>query len=75
MASHDELPRSLSEITEVPIPRDALTDLDFEWRVDGNTATLQAPPLPADVIEPSADSGRQYPLEYRLKVTPAKAAN
>ena len=67
-ASHGELPRSLSEITDVSIPRDALTDLDFEWRVEGNTATLKAPPLPADVILPSSDAGRLHHLEYRLHV-------
>jgi hypothetical protein len=75
LASHDELPRSLSEITDVPIPRDALTDLDFEWQVEGNTATLKSPPLPADVIESASESARYYRLEYRLKFERGKSGN
>ena len=73
--SAGELPRSLSEITDVPIPRDVLTDLDFEWRADGNTATLKAPPLPAGVLDPSPAGGRQYGLEYRLKVERGNVGN
>jgi hypothetical protein len=72
-ASHDELPAKLSEITDVPIPRDPLTDLDFEWSVEGDTASLKAPPLPAHIVDSS--SARHFGVDYRLKVKRGKASD
>jgi hypothetical protein len=44
-AAHDgQLPASLSDIKEVPIPRDPMTGKDFVYKVDGTKARLYAPP-------------------------------
>jgi hypothetical protein len=68
LATHKrQLPKSLDEIADVPVPLDPMTGKPFEWTIDGDTATLKAPPLPADALEPgpSADS---HTLVYRLRV-------
>ncbi len=62
------LPQSLDDIIEVSIPLDPLTDQPFQWKVDGHTAILKAPPLPTDVIEPGSTMDRGNALEYRLLV-------
>jgi len=69
LATHNgKLPKTLSEIEGVSIPLDPLTDQPFVWNVDGHTATLQAPPLPADIAKPGSTEARAYFLEYRLTV-------
>ena len=69
LAAHEgKLPASLYEIQNVPVPLDPLTDQPFEWRVEGDTAALKAPPLPADAIAPNARENRFNFLEYRLQV-------
>ena len=58
-ASHDgKLPESLSEITEVPIPANPFTGQPFAYRLDGDTAVLEA------------GGGPEYtpPRVYRLKL-------
>ncbi len=46
-AAHDgQLPASLRDVTEVPIPLDPITGKDFEYRRDGAAAVLTAPPPP-----------------------------
>jgi hypothetical protein len=43
-ASHgDKLPGKLSDITEVPVPNDAITDKPFEYHFDGDKASLRGP--------------------------------
>lgn len=69
LAHHEgQCPATLEEIDTVPIPLDPLTELPFEWRVDGPVATLKAPPLPADVVEPATAMATQHHLEYRLRL-------
>jgi hypothetical protein len=69
LAMHNnQLPETLDEIQEVPIPVDPLTDQPFQWKVDGKIATLKAPPLPDDVVEPASAVATGNVLEYRLQV-------
>jgi hypothetical protein len=69
LATHDgHWPAALDDITDLPIPLDPLTDRPFEWSVAGKTATLKAPPLPADVVEPGSARARTNALEYRLTI-------
>lgn len=69
LATHDgKLPKTLDEIQDLPIPLDPLTGQAFVWSVDGQTAVLKAPPLPADVVEPGSASANSSVLEYRLRV-------
>jgi hypothetical protein len=69
LASHKgQLPAALDEIKEVSIPIDRLTDKPYEWKVDGKTAILKAPPLPLDVVEPGSEAAKTGALEYRLQV-------
>lgn len=45
-ARHDGgLPKSLADVTEVPIPLDPATDKPFEYRLDGKSAILLAPTI------------------------------
>ncbi len=67
LASHDgKFPAAIAEITAVPIPLDPLTELPFEWNVDGNVATLRAPPLPVD-LPPSPFALYEPALEFRIQ--------
>lgn len=69
LASHDgQLPATLDELKQVSVPHDPLTDRPFEWSVDGKTAILKAPSLPADFIEPGTATGKPRQLVYRLQV-------
>lgn len=79
LAAHDgKLPASLDEIKDVSIPRDPMTEQPFEWRVDGKTAVLKGPPLPADAILPDTKSNRYTNrlgfLEYHMRVESSAAA-
>ena len=59
VAAHDgRLPRQLSEITEVPVPRDPVTGEPFEYRIDGDRATL--------IARPPAGDSQPPPLHYEL---------
>ncbi len=70
LATGDKLPATLAEITAVPLPVDPLTDQPFVWQMDGNTATLSAPELPADLV-PRGPMGQQPGfVAYRLEVQP-----
>lgn len=69
LATHDgKLPETLDEIKDVSIPLDPLTDRPFQWKVDGKTAILKAPRLPADVIETGSATDKAHDLEYQLQV-------
>jgi hypothetical protein len=58
-ATHDgKLPPSLDDITDVPIPTDPMTGKPFEYKADGNRATLHGT-LPPAVPDP-------YILKYEL---------
>jgi len=58
-ASHKgALPASLSDVTEVPIPVDPVTGKQFDYRAEGNRASLSGP-LPPDM---PPDKGLQYEL-------------
>jgi hypothetical protein len=73
LATHDgKLPKTLDEIADLPVPLDPLTAQPFQWTVDGQTAVLKAPPLPADVVEPGSAAEKSSVLEYRLRVKPVK---
>ena len=69
LATHDgKLPKTLDEIQDLPIPLDPLTAQPFQWSVDGQTAVLKAPSLPADVVEPASEPAKSSALEYHLRV-------
>jgi hypothetical protein len=69
LAAHDgQLPETLDDIKDFPIPLDPLTDQPFRWDVDGKTATLKAPKLPVNVVAPGSATDRTSFLEYRLHV-------
>jgi hypothetical protein len=66
LAAHDgKLPASLANITTVPLPMDPLTDEPFEWKVDGNSATLKALFLPS---EPNKEGSFENRISFHLKV-------
>jgi hypothetical protein len=56
------LPPSLDAITEAPVPIDPSTGKPFNYKVDGTTATLTAPPPPGYEGVP------QYKIHYELKL-------
>ena len=63
-AAHDgQLPESLDQITEVPIPDDPATGKPFEYHREGAAALLVA-----------ADVGVRSPPSYRLTVRPREKA-
>ena len=66
LATHDgKLPASLADIETLSIPMDPLTDEPFEWRVDGNTATLRAVFLP---VVPQKNNSTEHRISFRLQV-------
>lgn len=69
LATHNrQLPARLEDIEGLAIPDDPLTDLPFEWMVEGETATLKSPSLPADIIELAGSSAPASVIEYRVKL-------
>ena len=55
-AAHDgKLPAKLSDVTETPVPENPATGAPFDYRVDGDTATL-------------ADSASDVPLTYTINI-------
>jgi hypothetical protein len=62
-ALHGKLPSRLEEITDAPVPFDSATGKPFEYRVEGDRATLSAPYPPGGVDVP------QYKINYELKLT------
>jgi hypothetical protein len=67
LATHEGLPASLDEIKHVVVPVDPLTDQPFVWTVNGNTAMLTAPPLPADLVAAGSAETAASVIEYRLE--------
>ena len=68
-ATHNgQLPARLEDIEGLAIPNDPLTDLPFEWTIEGETATLKSPALPADIIEMAGASALASVIEYRVKL-------
>jgi hypothetical protein len=60
-AAHDgKLPAALDQITEVPVPIDPMTGKSFEYKVDGNKATLSA------AAPPGVSARPQNALAYEL---------
>jgi hypothetical protein len=50
-AQHDhQLPASLELIQEMPVPVDPMTSLPFIYRLEGQTAALQPPPIPGVAV-------------------------
>jgi hypothetical protein len=68
LAAERKLPQSLDEITAVPIPLDPLTGERFQWKAEGKTATIKAPPLPADLAPPGSTIDQNSRVEYRLSI-------
>jgi hypothetical protein len=66
LATKGELPEKLTDIEGLSIPFDPLTDQPFEWCIDGASATLKGPPLPAVAPASLRHSSRMTFLEYRL---------
>ena len=65
-----KLPANLTDIADVTLPLDPLTDQPFVWKVDGNQATLAAPNLPVDLAPLGPMGQRPGFLEYRLEARP-----
>jgi hypothetical protein len=61
--AHPGFPARLEEIAEAPVPLDPLTGLPFEYRVEGERATLSAPYPPGVPHVPG------YSIHYELKRT------
>jgi hypothetical protein len=58
-AAHDgQLPRQLSDITDVPVPLDPVTGKSFEYQVTGNKAAL--------IARPPAGDSQPATLHYEL---------
>ena len=69
LATHDgKFPESLDDIKDVSIPLDPLTNQPFDWKVNGDAATLKSPPLPEDLVAPGSAEAASSTLEYRLRV-------
>jgi len=50
-AAHDgHLPKTLDEVTEVPIPIDPVSGRPFDYELGGQTAVLEGPPLPGLIL-------------------------
>ena len=47
------VPKTLDEVTAVPVPDDPATGKPFEYRADGDTFTLTAPPPKGEAANPS----------------------
>jgi hypothetical protein len=58
-----KLPDRLEAVTEAPVPIDVLTGKPFTYQVEGDTATLSAPP-------PSGYSHPSFRIHYVLKLAP-----
>jgi hypothetical protein len=50
----DKLPDALANVSDVPVPSDPVTGKPFEYRLDGDKATLTGPTL------------REVPLNYEI---------
>jgi hypothetical protein len=62
-ADHNgELPKTLDEITSVPVPRNPATDKPFAYRLEGKTAVLELPP--SDGVN---GSNRRYEIQIATK--------
>jgi hypothetical protein len=57
-----KLPPSLEAITEAPAPNDPATGKPFEYRLDGDTATLSGP------VPPGGPEHPMYAVRYDLKL-------
>jgi hypothetical protein len=58
-ATHDgKLPNALSDVTEVPIPLNPFTGEPFAYRLEGDTAILEA-----------AGPEESHPRQYRIKLS------
>jgi hypothetical protein len=62
-AIHGKLPSRLEEITELPVPIDSATGKPFEYRAEGDRATLSAPFPPGGIDTP------QHKINYELILT------
>jgi hypothetical protein len=45
-----------------------LTDQPFVWKVDGSTAELTAPPVPAGLLPAGTPATNSHTVHYRLRV-------
>ena len=69
MSRHDgRLPASLSDIADVPIPLDPMTNQPFIWKVENQAATLLAPGLPTGIVQSGKQQSAAKPIEYTLSV-------
>jgi hypothetical protein len=60
-AGHDgRLPAALADVTDVPVPEDPVTGKPFEYRADGDAATLSGP------LPPGEGPASVHPLTYEI---------
>jgi hypothetical protein len=63
-AAHDgKLPAKLGDVKEVPVPTDPVTGKPFEYKVEGNKATLTAP------APPGHERGLSRAARYEITLT------
>jgi hypothetical protein len=66
-ADHDgKLPKSLNEITAVPVPNNPATGKAFQYRLDGATAVLDLPP--SDEVEGGNRFARAASTNIRFEI-------
>jgi hypothetical protein len=62
-AAHGKWPERLADVTEAPVPPDPLTGQPFDYRLDGETAILTAPPPTGE--PPHEGNCRRYEITLR----------
>lgn len=64
-AASGSVPKTLAEATTVPVPDDPATGKPFEYRAEGDTFTLSAPPPKGEAANPS--NAFEYVVTVRKK--------
>ncbi|HEY1380965.1 MAG TPA: hypothetical protein VGF55_29465 [Gemmataceae bacterium] len=62
-AAHGRFPEKLTDITDVPLPPDPVTGQPFEYKLDGETAVLTAPPPAGE--RPYVGNSQRYEITLR----------
>jgi len=66
-SDHDgKLPKTLNEITAVPVPNNPATGKAFKYRLDGETAVLDLPP--SDKVEAANSFARAANINIRFEI-------
>lgn len=66
-AEHGNLPASLDDIKEVPVPADPMTGRSFQYQLNGTTAILTAPPPPGQTVDSARSRKMTWTYEIMLQ--------